>query len=150
MAKTYDGTLERPNGKFIKDDPHWLNYIYQLAYQQGMLRRDVAAKCGVPPATFSKHEQVIAAWQEGYADHRATIYTELLNFALAEPADYDDPIERSSVRSAKLDAVKTITKIFEKRDEMEQVKEEMKETRGALARLTDEELRAKAKELLER
>jgi len=150
MAQQYDGTLERPHGKFSKEDPRWLNYVYQLAYQQGMLRRDVAAKCGVPPQSFTATPEIISIWREGYADHRSRIYTELLNFALAEPMDYDDPIERTSVRSSKLDATKTIVKIFEKRDEMEQVKEEMKETRGALAKLTDAELRTRAEELLRR
>jgi hypothetical protein len=73
---------------------------------------------------------------------------ELAGYAFADPTIAEDPVERARIHTLKLDAIKTWIKLEAKREELTLLTEEKDKDRSALAQLTTEELRAKARELL--
>ena len=140
--------MERPSHPFSPQDPSWQRYVYHLARWQLLQIRDIAGACGVKLNTFKSYDDILSVMRTGWAEARGFITGELMSIASIDPYVTDDPNERAQLRMQKLDALKTLNKTCEKRDEMQLFSEDKEKDRDALKELTTEELKAKARELL--
>ena len=144
---------QRPEGKYDhtkQHDPEWQKYVWHLGRWNMLQLKDVAALLGIPLATLKNgnHEITLGVYRTGMAEAFGTVNFELMALATADPYSFDDPVERSQVRLQKMDALKTLSKIYEKRGELEALSAEKDQDRDMLKSLSTEELRAKAMELL--
>jgi len=140
--------LTKPSTPYKRTSPEWQEYAYALASTFNLHRKHISAKLGISVYTLDTHSEVLARIQEGWCDFAAAAMGELVRFAFDDPANYDDPVERAQVRSAKLDATKTLNKIVEHREEMLQTKEEGEANRKVLRDLTPEALQAELRKHL--
>ena len=140
--------MEKPSHPYSQHDAAWARYVHYLARWQLLQTRDIAGACGVNIATFKKHENILSVMRSGWAEARGSVALELMMVAAADPMMFDDPIERSQVRTHKLDALKTLHKTFEKRDELSTMSNEREADRVILKEMSLEDLKARAAELL--
>lgn len=140
--------MERPTHPFDHQDPRWQRYVYHLARWQLLQIRDIAGACGVKLNTFKSYDDILSVMRTGWAEARGFITGELMSIAAADPYSVEDPAERAQLRMHKLDALKTLNKTCEKRDEMQLLTEDKEKDRDVLKKLSTEELRARAAELL--
>jgi len=141
--------MERPSYPFDRTDERWLRYAYYLARWQLLQLRDIAGACGVKLNTFKSFDDVLSVIREGWADARGSVSQELMVIAAADPSAIEDPAERAHIRSLKMDALKTLHKTFEKRDELSAMSNERDKDREALKELTTEDIKARARKLLQ-
>jgi DNA-binding transcriptional regulator YhcF (GntR family) len=138
---------KRPDGA-PKDEGDWVFFAHYLAKSFHLNSRQVAAKLGVNVNTMkANYPNICRGIAEGHADFQVFVMTELIGQAQAEPLDFEIE-ERAQIRNLKADAVKTLSKLTLRREELEELKEGQAIVENALSKLTDEELIAKAKELL--
>lgn len=140
--------MERPRHPFDQADSAWQRYVYHLARWQLLQLRDIAGACNVKLNTFKSYPDILAVAREGWSDARGSVNHELMAIAAADPYAVEDPSERAQVRSLKMDALKTLHRTFEKRDELGQMAEERDKDRETLKNLSTEELKQRAKALL--
>lgn len=140
--------MERPTHPFHHEDPHWLRYVWHLARWHLLQQRDIAGACGIKLTTFKSYDNVLSVMRQGWAEARGSVAYELMQVASADPYLADDPVERAQIRTHKLDALKTLHKTFEKRDELSEMSNERDKDREALKELTTEDIKARARKLL--
>ena len=141
---------QRPEAPFSDTSTEWLRFAEYLASEYALTNRHIAGAMGILQRTLTNSPNVCGVVNRGRASFEAKVMRELAGLAFDTPENYEEPIERAQVRTMKLDALKTIFKATEKRAELEQVKSEAEATREILSSFTDDELRQKAKELIQR
>ncbi len=125
---------QKPHDKFRAPEwQDWTDYVYQLALRS-LPVKDIAAKLGVHPQTLRNYEPIIAAIQEGHADHRLTIEAELFADATTNPFEFE-PEERAAIRAARASALKILKQAIDKKDDFVPVQETER-----IRRLSDAEL----------
>jgi hypothetical protein len=139
---------QEPSVPYSRTNPEWQRYAYELAATYNLHRKHIAAKLGLNFNTLDTHHEMILAINKGWADFAKMTMGELLRFALDEPTNYDDPIERNQIRAQKLDATKTISKIVEKREEVAAVAHEGDKNREALKALPLDVLQAELRKFI--
>lgn len=142
---------ERPLGKYDhtkQDDPAWQRYVWHLARWNLLQLREIAALLGIPKKTLDNHDLILSVIRSGWSEAYGAVNFELLSIAATDPSMYDDPAERAQIRAQKLDALKTVSKIYEKRTEYEMLSADKDKDREALKSMSIEELKARAQELL--
>lgn len=141
---------KRPAGLFNREqaqNPEWQYYIWHLARWNLLQQREVAALLGISHSLFKQLPDALSVWRSGQAEAFAASNFELIQMVHANPNQFEDPSERAQVRNHKLDAVKVLSRIYEKRVEFDLISKEREKDRAALSLSSDEDLMKRAKEL---
>ena len=138
----------RPKGKFDPDSQQWVEWVFHQAADFDLGIRDIAGLAQVPLHTFNSYRNVTGVIATGKAVFRAKVAQEMCSFMFADLACIEDPAERRHLQTLQMDALKHWTKLEQKREEMASFKDDKEKDREALTKLSTEELKAKARELL--
>lgn len=141
----------RPSGTYSsreQQNPEWRAYVFHLARWNLLQLREIAALLGIAKKTLDSHDDILAVIRSGWAEAYGSVNFELLSTASADPQEYDDPAERAQVRNHKMDALKTLSKTYEKRTEFELLSEDRERDRSAIRSMSTEDLKKQAEALL--
>ena len=147
MDVLQDIKRHRPEGRYDKDSEEWAQFAFYLADRYFMSMSDACETMGVNYNTAMQHPIIRQAVQAGHAAFKARQIQGLEEFANADPMQAF-PEDRPQVRALKLDARKTLQKAGENREKLRQQMLQGQAQNALLKELTDEQLRAKAAELL--
>jgi hypothetical protein len=142
----------RPEGIYSNKNqsPEWQKFVWHLARWNLLQLREVAAMLGIPLATLKNgnHETILTVYRQGLAEAYADVNYGLLTMATADPDLTESPMERAQIRTLKLDALKVLSKTYEKRAEFDNLSAERDKDREIIKAMTTEELQDAARKLL--
>lgn len=138
----------RPNGKFDPESELWQQWVFMQASELDIGVRDIAGMACVPLNTFTSYRNIAGVHAAGRAVFRMKVAEKMASIMFVDTFLIEDENDRRQAQALQADMIKHFTKLELKREEMHSLKDEKAMDREIISKLTTEELKTRARELL--